>query len=265
MIPDPFGRSWVAISSLRIALVLLSLLGLGLGSARPSVLEPRPETHKAKRSSSVDESSIDPRLTLIRYDGHRFIASYFDTMARVVERTFGEIGVKVTWRSGDEPGAFEPGAVLSFLIPVVLIDQESSAWGLRDSVMGATMGRPGDRQAIYIFVPNVVRTLGLDFHGGIESPTGGHQLARAVGRIVAHEVVHAAAPLHPHRADGIMGRGLPPRMLLRSRLRLDAACSEAFLGQLGNHLWPLETAKTENAPRSHPVHVDERVEAQPQL
>lgn len=258
--PHPHDRrSWVSIPASRITLVLFSLLGLALGSARTSALEECGAGHTAKNAFSPDGGCDHSQVVLVWYDGQRFVSSYFGSMAGEVERTFGEMGIKIAWRNGDEPGAFEPGLVPSVLLPIVLLDREPSVWGLGESVMGATMGRPGERQAIYIFVPNVIRTLGLDFHGGIESPNGGHQLARALGRILAHEVVHAVAPVHPHRTDGMMGRGLSSRLLLESSMRLDPVCSEAFLVQLADRLQQLEIANEENTPPPQPTHVDDQL------
>ena len=131
--------------------------------------------------------------------------------------------------------------------------------------MGATMGGPGDRQAIYIFVPKVIGTLGLDFHGGIESPKGGHQLARALGRIVAHEVVHAVAPVHPHGTDGMMGSGLSPRSLLKSTLRLDPACSESFVVQLADRLQDLEIANAASASSLQSTDADDQLGTPPRF
>ncbi len=263
--PHAHRRSWVSIPAPLITLVLLSLFGSASGTARSSALEECGAGDTAKNAFSLDEGCDHAQLVLVWYDGQGFISSYFGSMAGEVERTFGDTGIKIAWRNGDEPGAFEPGLVPSVLLPVVLVDREPTVWGLGESVMGATMGRPEERQAIYIFVPNVIRTLGLDFHGGIESPKGGHQLARALGRILAHEVVHAVAPVHPHRTSGIMGRGLSSRLLLESRVTLDPVCSEVFVSQLGDRLQQLEIANAKHTPPPQPTDADDQLGASPPL
>jgi hypothetical protein len=153
-------------------------------------------------------------------------------MAREVERIFGEIGVEVVWRNGDDAPSHKDEPTRLLTLPLILQAGEPSAWGLDSSVMGATLGSRQASQAVYIFVPNVIRSLELDFDGGIESPKGGHRLARALGRIAAHEVVHAVAPTYPHMAEGLMERSLMPRFLVKYRVRLDPRVSRAFLSAL---------------------------------
>ena len=55
------------------------------------------------------------------------------------------------------------------------------------------------------------------------------QIATALGRVVAHEVVHALAPLQPHATQGLLSATLNRSHLVHHRLLLDGDSADGFL------------------------------------
>jgi hypothetical protein len=84
--------------------------------------------------------------------------------------------------------------------------------------------------AVYIFFKNVMRCLGHDpEQGSLMTPAQRRDLGRALGRVVAHEVVHALAPSAPHALDGLMGEKLNRSFLQKFRVPEDSEMKEAVL------------------------------------
>jgi hypothetical protein len=78
-------------------------------------------------------------------------------------------------------------------------------WAYVDSIRAALSRRPD----------------GSDASG---SPSG-DELAKAVGRVVAHEVIHAVATEHPHGPGGLMNATLSSRALLEPVLEVSPVCA----------------------------------------
>ena len=55
---------------------------------------------------------------------------------------------------------------------------------------------------------------------------------RALGRVVAHELVHAIAPLEPHADRGLMQASLNRAVLTGPRLAIDERRARAFVREL---------------------------------
>jgi hypothetical protein len=154
-------------------------------------------------------------------------------MAREVENIFAEIGVEACWHEGDHGLWRVNEPPNSIEIRVVLLPVESASWGYQEQVMGAAVRKPNRERIIYVFFPNVLRTLGLDLNStALRTPRKRNQLARALGRILAHEIVHAIAPSHQHREGGLMERQLKRSILLKRELRLDPVSAEALRAKL---------------------------------
>ena len=117
-------------------------------------------------------------------------------------------------------------------IRLVLLRVDSSDWGHEEQVMGAAVRNqetPGRTHTVFVFLPNVLRTLGLHSDANVGR---WRQVARALGRVLAHEIVHAVAPGHPHRDGGLMGRQLRRSILLKRELRLDPVTAKALRSKL---------------------------------
>jgi hypothetical protein len=124
-----------------------------------------------------------------------------------VETLLARMGVKASWRRG------VPGELMrKDEVAVILVgDQPRSASYF---VLGATM-RTQTCPAVWIRVPNVRRALGVRVGASLRELSASEQrlVAVALGRVIAHEVVHAVAPWLAH------GSGLTSATLTGQQLR----------------------------------------------
>jgi hypothetical protein len=108
---------------------------------------------------------------------------------------------------------------------VVLLAAESTD---RSEVMGSVLRRPSSRTA-WINLPEVERTLGLRRRSHSPLPPGqARALSRALSRVIAHEVVHLAAPELPHMRGGLMAARLGRPFLTAPRVPLSPVIADAL-------------------------------------
>jgi len=117
-----------------------------------------------------------------------------------------------------------PGAPIEergrIVVPVIALWRQPSALG-QNRVMGLVLRDHAAPSPAWVFMDSVRATLGR--------PTRESELGRAVGRVVAHEVIHALAPGHPHAAGGLMASTLDRWGLLGPQQRPELACTLAVL------------------------------------
>ena len=103
--------------------------------------------------------------------------------------------------------------------------------------MGLVMREQEPSRAIWVFLRSVRWTLGHDLgRRGRASRADSRELALALARVVAHEVVHAIAPDEPHSHRGLMSHSLNRSFLLGKGAPLDPQCAAAFLVRLAARL-----------------------------
>ena len=175
---------------------------------------------------SAGQLTESPQLLLRWSDPHRLFGSGWKPVGRELEKLFGEIGVELSWTRGD-------GEAVSTQreIRVVLVHSEASEWKLSSMAMGAVLSRRGPQSEIYIFFKSVVRTLGYSPKTLTERwPTAREkrELSRALGRVIAHEVIHAVLPELPHTDEGLMHFKLDRESLLAGDAHVDEKVAEAF-------------------------------------
>jgi hypothetical protein len=160
-----------------------------------------------------------PKVTVAWIDPEGSLTDAGDAaMVEEVEAVFGSIGIEteVVSAAPGQPIAAGDGMV----VPVVARRRQPSS--VRpDRVMGLVLRDHVAPSPAWIFMDNVRATLG----GGA---TAG-ELGRAVGRVVAHEVIHALAPSHPHASGGLMAPTLGRLGLLGRRRPPDPGCVRAVL------------------------------------
>ena len=78
------------------------------------------------------------------------------------------------------------------------------------------------RPVVWVYLDGVKAALGLDgsVRRGHASRQASRAIATAVGRVAAHEVIHALAPYQPHAAHGLMRSSLGRTALLGPQRRL---------------------------------------------
>jgi hypothetical protein len=128
-------------------------------------------------------------------------------------------------------GEAEPDARAAFHI--VLIERSGAGFRLPAGAMGAILEKDPARRTVFVFLPVIQRALGYPVDGKtqnaklIHDARKGRVLARALGRVVAHEIAHAIDSDLPHGpADTVMCANLTGQMLRRDRLELDVAAGE---------------------------------------
>ena len=145
------------------------------------------------------------------------LASGSESVARAeATELLARMGVSVSWRRSTSPEVIRTGE----LWVTVLGDGTQRASG--PLVLGATQKRQSPASVVWVRVPNVRAALGIPRNRSVESltPVERHRLAVALGRVVAHEVVHARVPALPH------GTGLMSGTLTRRQLTADSIAFE---------------------------------------
>ena len=102
--------------------------------------------------------------------------------------------------------------------------------GYQTRVMGTVMDGPGSRRTIYIYCPDVIKTLG--FRCPKNCGPQALETALALGKVVAHEIVHAVAPEIPHSSKGLMCERFVPTFLTLRDTRLNPASARVVLTSL---------------------------------
>jgi hypothetical protein len=176
------------------------------------------------------------RLTLCWYDAYELLPRSLETTFEEVIGIFEEVGVEIQWEMAVDADKDKNAIDNPLKYFVILLPSSSSSWGLEDHVMGVATHREGMKGSVYLFFPQIAGTLRFD---GEDSPRAVKLLARAVGRVIAHEMVHILAPHHPHTDGGLMNRNLTRCFLTRGVARLDpvsAVVVRTEVRALGNRL-----------------------------
>lgn len=158
-------------------------------------------------SASADTAVVPPLLRLVWIDPIG-VAVGGEVVARAeVEAVLARMGVTVSWRHGVAGELLRTDEVA-----VILVGERPEAPS--DFVLGATLRRQ-TCPAVWIRVPNIRRALGVRAGTSLFRLRTLEQriVAVAIGRIIAHEVVHAVAPWVPH------GTGLTSASLTGQQLR----------------------------------------------
>jgi hypothetical protein len=94
----------------------------------------------------------------------------------------------------------------------------------RDRIMGLVLRDHEAPSPAWVFVDNVRSTLRTRRGWA----TDGRDLGVAVGRVAAHEVIHALAPEHPHARTGLMAGMLDRAALLGPRPPTEPSCARSL-------------------------------------
>jgi hypothetical protein len=91
--------------------------------------------------------------------------------------------------------------------------------GVGRHVMGATRSRDPRNATVWVYFDEIASALGLGRRETESwSPVERLAFGRALGRVAAHEVVHALLPERPHDSSGLMAPSLGRRELVASEL-----------------------------------------------
>jgi hypothetical protein len=192
-----------------------------------------------------DLAETAPRLHLIWYDPLCCIPRAFFLLQKEVDRIFGEIGIPVTW----EKNTMTRGHPEAVNVSVILVGHHKKLPGFNHNVLGSFQYKPPAmrKQAIWrsvlIYLPNIVRTLGYPLRDDdiaidsrilrqLNRPKELCELSRSIGRIIAHEVVHAVSPDIPHTPDGLMCMVPKCHILFAGKMRFPPQYENEFRSDL---------------------------------
>ena len=119
---------------------------------------------------------------------------------------------------------------------MVLLAHPGPRSSIRPHVLGATILKDDGAHAVWVYLPHVANALGLD----PDRPTSWNaaevsQLATALGRVAAHEIIHALAPDLPHTAGGLMAERMGRGALLGPSVEVPLEFQQALRPTLLRH------------------------------
>jgi hypothetical protein len=207
----------------------MALLGTSIGAAagEPDVPKAAPGFADPGRALLASPREGLPRpadLSLVWYDPSGALADGFPALADEARSIFRSLGVEASWRVG---GAYGGAAIPE--VPVILLVHDPMKRRRPERVLGLVVPDQEPQRAVWVFLENLRLTLGSP---ASLDPRGVDALGRALGRVVAHEVVHAIAPDAPHAGDGLMRHALSRNFLLGPKAAVDARCASAFVARL---------------------------------
>jgi hypothetical protein len=163
-------------------------------------------------------------LSLVWVDVMGIARFAYPEAAREVVSLLERLGVRAEVREGTPRSVSSDGE-----LTVVVLPDLPPGSRLDHRVMGATSRSPEGIRAIWVYAAGVDQTLGLDAARRRHWPMPRQrEFARALGRVVAHELVHALAPERPHVKGGLMAERMGRALLLSPDIAIDSGTSEAF-------------------------------------
>ncbi len=166
-------------------------------------------------------------LELVWVDAHGLFPD-FERVRSEADPIFRDLGVDVLWEVGSDPKRSGPG---ERRIQVVLMPSEPSGWGISPNAMGVVLLPERSQQdSVFLFYRPILRTLGLGRRGGaMLNPRERQDVARAIARVLVHEVIHAIAPNLSHADEGVMHDSLLMGALARRGIEIDHRTREELL------------------------------------
>jgi hypothetical protein len=163
------------------------------------------------------------RLRTAGFDLVHLNALTGEVMIRELNRLLAAAETRVEWRWAPPGTEAAPDE-----LRVVFLDSPARGTLAGYPILGTTAtGHSGPPPIVWIHYPTVVRVLGLRAESLAGSFFAMRGLGVALGRVVAHELVHALAPEVPH-TTGLMAPGLRPQALLGPPLVFDARSATTF-------------------------------------
>ena len=173
--------------------------------------------------------AVAPHVILTWNDPYELLPQGVDRVKRDVETVFGEMGIGVSWDDENSPIASR------VRIRIVLRATDPTRWKLPKHTMGVVIGNKVPRGTVFVFLPNVLRTLGYGPKvKPIRPPKDVALIARGLTRVVAHEIIHAIVPEHGHDAGGLLAPKLRRDSLTSRQLDLDPPTRALLLSRLAD-------------------------------
>jgi hypothetical protein len=180
-----------------------------------------------------------PTLHLAWIDSYKLVSPRgHGVVAEEVGALFRDLGIEVAWSQGLP--AKSPSAAVQ--LTVILMPCDSTGWGFPKGVLGTVPAGSGPPSRVFLFFPDVVRALGFrppasrtrDLGQSPVSfrPNEEYEIARALGRVIAHEVIHALCPEQSHVRKGLMRARLDLSFLRQSRVSISPRIARRLRARL---------------------------------
>ena len=164
-------------------------------------------------------------------DPHELVQIGFEHITEELDSIFRELGADIEWNE-DSSRVLERrvGKIVVLLLP-----EKPGDWMPGKNVMGVVSH--DTPPVVRIFYAGVTNTLGFEpapLRPG-DSEERAFYLARAIARVLAHEIIHAIAPPHPHASSGLMNPRLTRSHLTAEEVIVDSGSVKAFVAALNNN------------------------------
>jgi len=185
---------------------LLMLATWSVVAPSPASGEPQPMAPVQLRAVEIDYASLAPLTRIV--------------MRHELASVLAPASLVLSWRRSTPAAETEPDELC-----VVFL--RSNGVGTDRGALGST-ARQGPSPTIWVYVPTVALALGLDLEAVASSLAAQREVGMALGRVVAHEVVHALAPEVPHGGTSVMRPQLRALQLTSGRQALESDCAAAL-------------------------------------
>lgn len=182
---------------------------------------------RAPRPNVATNNESDLRVLWI--DVQELASSLFAGAATEASSTLSREGLRTSFRkvaAGGAEGASD--------VRIILLPRSQAPRPAGPLVMGAVSPnklRLGEARAVWVYLEPVLGALGLRSAG--ENPRA---VSRALGRVVAHELIHTMVPQLEHSKRGLMAAKLTVRELCRPEVDLESAFRRALRSPLSRPL-----------------------------
>jgi hypothetical protein len=163
------------------------------------------------------DSLVTPLLRAVEIDFSRLKPLTRVAMRQELGQVLGPRSISLSWRQARTDGETEPDELRFVFLPR---PGAGSDLGALASTANRTLVR-----TTWIYVPNVATALELELPAEALSFEAQRLLGIALGRVLAHEIVHAIAPDVEHASAGLMRPGLDAFQLVRERPELSGDAS----------------------------------------
>lgn len=163
------------------------------------------------------------RLTVVFVDVERALSPLAAASLRdETVRSLRAAGVELEWLRAEAEQTFD-GTTYKLLL------LRRAPAGLRERcAMGSVISGVDAPRAAWLYLDSVLATLRMPAQPERLGLRQARDLGLALGKVAAHELVHAVAPELPHTRAGLMAAQMGRTMLTSSTLEIDAATRAAL-------------------------------------